>query len=191
MNKKEQHPRTVSINQKQKIQCRQARQKALKWLTERFPKAFDTSEQIFPLSVGIIHEILSYSAEASELGISRAKLRQAVVVFTRRIDYLASLKSQGIRVNLQGEACGVVTEKEALSAAQKIKNRIEKTIKNQSKSYLESSSKFSQSDYFPGREPVKKTEILFKSKSTRAIDPRAVERLKSKLGLHKKEEIME
>ncbi len=191
MKNKEQHPRTVSINQKQQLQCRQARLKALKWLTERFPKAFDTSEQIFPLSIGVMNDILAYAEEAAAAGISKAKLREALVVFTRRIDYLASLKAQGIRVNLQGEPCGEVTEEEALLAAQKIKKRIEKNIKNQHKTYFEAAPKYQYPDAPAYKESPKKTEIVFKSKPMRTMDPSAVERLKSKLGLHKKEELVD
>lgn len=191
MKNKEQHPRTVSINHKQKLQCRHARQKALKWLLERFPKAFDTSEQIFPLSIGVMNDILAYADEAAEAGISKAKLREAIVVFTRRIDYLASLKAQGIRINLQGEPCGEVTEEEALLAAQKIKKRIEKNIKNQFRASAETSSKYIQAEASMVKDSPKKTEIVFKSRPTRSMDPGAVERLKSKLGLNKKEEVID
>lgn len=195
MNKNQLVLRTESVNKKQKMRSRLSRQKALGWLKERFPKAFDTSEQIFPLSIGIMNEILLYANEAEQQGISKAKLREAVVMFTRRLDYLASLKAKGVRVNLNGETCGEVTEEESMLAAQKIKKRIEKTIKVQRKLTVETPSNpyyFSESrsrsyDVHP-EENVRKPEIVFKTKSVKSIDPSAVERLKSKLGLHKKEE---
>lgn len=190
MNKNQLHPRTASINLKQKNDSRQSRQKALTWLVERFPKAFDTTEQIFPLSIGIIQDILSYADEAAAMGISKAKLREALVVFTRRMDYLASLKAQGVRINLQGEPCGTVTEEEAQLAAQKIKKRIEKSIKTQRKVCIEVPAR--QNLFTDVKEPVtKKPEIVFKTKSSKTIDPSAVERLKSKLGLQKKEEFID
>ncbi|MDQ5884832.1 MAG: ProP effector [Pseudomonadota bacterium] len=196
MNKNQLHTRTESINKKQKSRCRLSRQKALGWLTTRFPKAFDTSEQIFPLSIGIMNEILEHAEEAAQQGISKAKLREAVVIFTRRLDYLASLKAMGLRVNLLGEPCGEVTEEEAHLAAQKIKKRIEKSLKNQRKIAVEApvrSYYMAESrSYDVHHEPkIKKPEIVFKTKSVKSIDPTAVERLKSKLGLHKKEEFME
>lgn len=196
MNNNQLHSRTESINKKQKSRCRLSRQKALGWLTARFPKAFDTSEQIFPLGIGIMNEILGYAEEAAQQGISKAKLREAVVIFTRRLDYLASLKAKGIRINLLGEPCGEVTEEEANLAAQKIKKRIEKSLKNQRKMAIEAPVRpyyFSEPRaYDVNHEPkIKKPEIVFKSKSVKSIDPSAVERLKSKLGLHKKEELME
>ena len=193
MNKNQLISRTESINKKQKMRSRLSRQKALTWLKERFPKAFDTSEQIFPLSKGIMNEILMYANEAEQVGVSKAKLREAIVIFTRRLDYLASLKAKGMRVNLNGEPCGQVTEEESMLAAQKIKKRIEKTIKIQRKITVETPSRphyLSESrsyDAYP-EENVRKPEIVFKTKSVKSIDPSAVERLKSKLGLHKKEE---
>lgn len=193
MNKNQLVLRTETINKKQKMRSRLSRQKALGWLKERFPKAFDTSEQIFPLSIGIMNEILLYANEAEQQGISKAKLREAVVVFTRRLDYLASLKAKGVRVNLNGEPCGEVTEEESILAAQKIKKRIEKTIKTHRKFTVETPSKpyyFSEPRSYEihPEENVRKPEIVFKTKSVKSIDPSAVERLKSKLGLHKKEE---
>lgn len=200
MKKNQLHPRTAIINLKQKNNCRLSRLQALQWLSKRFPKAFDTSEQIYPLSIGVMDDILKYAKDAELAGISKSKLRQAIVVFTRRIDYLASLKAGGNRINLEGEVCGVVTVEQALAAAIKIKKRVEKSIRNQKRSvFLDAQAarvaaeplKYRhyerENDFSP-----KKTEIVFKNKSTKAIDPNAVERLKSKLGLAlRKEEFSE
>ena len=193
MNKNHLTSRAENVNKKQKMRSRLLRQKALGWLKERFPKAFDTTEQIFPLSIGIMDEILLYANEAETQGISKAKLREAVVIFTRRLDYLASLKAKGIRVNLNGEPCGEVTEEESILAAQKIKKRIEKTVKIQRKQTVEIAARPYYSSELRSydvhqEETIKKPEIVFKTKSVKSIDPSAVERLKSKLGLHKKEE---
>ncbi|NBX85544.1 MAG: activator of prop osmoprotectant transporter [Gammaproteobacteria bacterium] len=191
------HPRTEDINLKQKVQCRQERAKALNWLVEKFPKAFNTSESIHPLRIGIMEEILEYAAEAQQSGISKSKLRQAVVVFTRRIDYLACLKAQECRINLMGESCELVTEEEASMAAQKIKKRIEKNIKNQKKSQEHTYIKTYQTAYDNHQRThaserdgtSKKIEIVFKNKTIRNFDPEAVNRLKSKLGLSPKVEV--
>lgn len=200
MKNKELHPRTAIINNKQKNICRLARLKALQWLAKRFPKAFDTSEQINPLSIGVIDEILAFANEAEIEGISKSKLRQAIVVFTRRIDYLASLKAGGLRFNLLGEICGVVTEEQANAAAQKIKKRVEKSIRNHKKSFVNESFHARHNGDFSSQRYVdkeidfspKKTEIVFKTKTSKAVDPSAVERLKSKLGLAmRKDEISE
>jgi ProP effector len=202
MKKNQLHPRTESINVKQKNHCRLARLQALRWLVARFPKAFDTTEQIYPLSVGVMADVLSYAKEAELSGISKSKLRQAIVVFTRRIDYLTSLKLGGVRINLEGEVCGVVTEEQAMAAALKIKKRVEKSVRNQKRAvFLEAQAarlavepyrtrsfeREHDNDHTLGS---KKTEIVFKNKTTKAVDPNAVERLKSKLGLGlRKEEL--
>ena len=194
MNNKELHPRTVSINKKQRLECRHSRQKALSWLIERFPKAFDTSEEIFPLSIGIMSDILSHAEEAKACGISKSKLREALVLFTRRLDYLACLKTHGQRVDLLGKPAGIVTDEEAQCAAMKIKKRIEKSIKNQKKWIQENTPRFDiEEHYYPERplyaveKTVKKTEIVFKNKAPRPMEKASVERLKSRLGLSPQE----
>jgi ProP effector len=197
MKKSQLHPRTEVVNSKQKQKCCQSRQEALTWLAKRFPKAFNTELSIQPLRVGIMHDILEYADEALQCGISKSKLRQAVVVFTRRVDYLACLKAQGGRINLEGEVCETVTEEDAQRAGLKIKKLIERNIKISKKVQVDSSrAKSSYSDVknifkTPPIEneshPSKKIEIVFKSKSVKQVDPEAIERLKSKLGLKKLE----
>ena len=201
MKKNQPHPRTENVNCKQKQKCRQSRQEALSWLAKKFPKAFNTELNIHPLRVGIMQDILEYADEALLDGISKSKLRQAVVVFTRRVDYLTCLKVQDSRINLEGEVCECVSEEDAQRAALKIKKMIERNIKISKKSQTESVSKFS-SNYSVDKKSFsmpqlsdkelqssKKIEIVFKSKLTKQVDPDAVERLKSKLGLKKLETV--
>lgn len=130
MRKQELHPRTAILNKSQKNQSKRARTEALAWLSQTFPLAFDNSVCIRPLKIGIMDDILLHADKAAEAGISRAKLREAVVLFTRRIDYLACLKAREMRVDLQGEAVAEVSEEEATHAADKIKKRVEKSIRN-------------------------------------------------------------
>ena len=199
MRKTELHPRTKVLNQQQKYKSRQARQTALAWLRQRFPKAFDTKTSIHALQIGIMDEILQYADEAEKSGISKAKLRQAVVTFTRRLDYLACLKTQGVRINLQGEVVGQVSQEQAFNAADKIKKWIDKSIKSQKKSPDEPIvSKVKQSsiealEYFASKEisMPQKPEVLIKTRTSKTFDPEAVMRLKSKLGLSKKLEDVE
>jgi ProP effector len=122
------HPHTAIINKTQKIQSKQARHQALQWLTQRFPEAFDNTRRIRPLKNGIIHDIFQKTDEALLAGISRSKLREAVVVFTRRLDYLTCLKAQEMRIDLQGNPIEPVSLEEAELAAAKIKKRIEKSL---------------------------------------------------------------
>ncbi|AWN73020.1 ProQ/FINO family protein [Legionella anisa] len=130
MRRQELHPRTAVINKAQKNKSKKARTDALLWLAANFPAAFDNSLRIQPLKVGIMDDILLYADKAEEVGISKSKLREAVVLFTRRLDYLACLKLREMRVDLHGNEVGAVSEEEAEHAAVKIKKRVEKSVRN-------------------------------------------------------------
>lgn len=130
MRKQELHPRTAVINKTQKNKSKKARTDALLWLAATFPAAFDNSLRIRPLKAGIMDDILLHADEAAQAGISKSKLREAVVVFTRRLDYLACLKLREKRIDLQGNDVAEVSAEEAEHAAAKIKKRVEKSIRN-------------------------------------------------------------
>lgn len=175
MRKQELHPRTAAINKDQKNQSKKARSEALIWLAAQFPASFDNASRIRPLKAGIMEDILEHADKAQEAGISKSKLREAVVLFTRRLDYLICLKSREMRIDLEGNAVSEVTEEEAEHAAGKIKKRIEKSVRNarkvlasktvtpanstqQSMGYISKSSNqilpsSSSTDYFPTYPP--------------------------------------
>ncbi|WP_298624877.1 ProQ/FinO family protein [uncultured Legionella sp.] len=184
MRKQELHPRTAVINKSQKNQSKRSRSEALIWLAANFPLAFDNSLRIRPLKKGIMDDILHYADKAAEAGISKSKLREAVVVFTRRLDYLACLKAREMRIDLDGNEVSDVSEEEAEHAAAKIKKRVEKSVRNarkilagktttqavsltqqQSHGYnskpIQSSSTVAQDDYlptYPARAPAYSTQ---------------------------------
>lgn len=214
MRRQELHPRTAIINKKQKNQSKLARLEALNWLAAKFPKAFDNTARIQPLKSGIMADILAYEDDAAAAGISKSKLREAVVVFTRRIDYLTALKARENRIDLWGNTVGCVTEEEAERAAVKIKRRVEKSAKNARKAhstknfhYPSQKSSVRQTDYessYYDPEPSSSFEgvsssssapkapsVVVKHKTTRQYDPNAVARLKEKLGLASKKETQE
>lgn len=137
MRKQELHPRTAVINKDQKNQSKKARTDALLWLAANFPAAFDNSLRIRPLKTGIMNDILLHAEKAAEVGISKSKLREAVVLFTRRLDYLACLKLREERVDLEGKVVAEVTAEEADHAAAKIKKRVEKSVRNARKMLAE------------------------------------------------------
>lgn len=216
MRKQELHPRTAIINKKQKNSSKIARLAALSWLAETFPHSFDNSVQISPLKIGIMDDVLKHADKAAQAGISKSKLREGVVVFTRRIDYLTSLKAREMRIDLEGNPVAEVTEDEAEKAAAKIKRRVEKSAKNARKSPspgtrqpiasesrpIYPSNYKSEHDapkYYSDRsydtdiasstfssKPVKSAAVVVKHKTTRQYDPEAVARLKEKLGLSQK-----
>lgn len=130
MSKQELHPRTAVLNKNQKNQSRKQRSQALAWLAANFPSAFDNSLCIRPLKVGIMDDILVHADKAAQEGISRSKLREAVVLFTRRLDYLACLKSREMRIDLHGNSIIEVSLEEADNAASKIRKRVEKSARN-------------------------------------------------------------
>lgn len=120
------HPLTQAINRQQKNYSKQQRIRALQWLQQQFPAAFDTSLRIRPLKIGIVEDIMQYSTQASEHNISRSKLREAIRFHTQRLDYLVSLKLQEIRIDLQGNPIEPVSQEDAQQAARKIKKLSEK-----------------------------------------------------------------
>lgn len=192
MIKQEIHPRTEIINQKQKNRSKHAKFAALGWLAKRFPEAFDNTVNIRPLKKGILNDVLSFSDVALEAGISKSKLREALVIYTRRIDYLTALKSQEMRVDLYGNPQEPVTEEEAKKASLRIKKMIERSVQSAKKSQSApiETSNFIKSFSFDANKVVdtektqaKTPQIKIKSKLTRKIDPEAVSRLKAKLGL--------
>ncbi|KTD26236.1 ProQ/FinO family protein [Legionella maceachernii] len=213
MRRQELHPRTAVINKAQKNKSKKARNEALSWLAATFPQVFDNSLRIRPLKTGIMNDILAYADKAQEAGISKSKLREAVVLFTRRIDYLTCLKAREMRVDLEGNPVNPVTEEEAERAASKIKKRVEKSARNARKSLLSkspnqsirlshSSSPINQETIppYPERAPAysmqnaaaqtqRPAPVIVKHKSARQFDPNAVARLKEKLGLSRKTEV--
>lgn len=214
MSRHELHPRTAVINKTQKNHSRKARHDALSWLCTKFPQVFDNSIRIQPLKLGIMDDILKYADEASAVGISKSKLREAVVVFTRRLDYLACLKAREMRVDLEGNPATLVTEEEAERAALKIKKRIEKTMRNNRKVQLtktmpsyngvrqetaKTQPAMDFSPHYPERPPAfsinhavtpapRAASVVVKHRTTKQYDPQAVARLKEKLGLSRRNE---
>ncbi|MBA3537511.1 MAG: ProQ/FinO family protein [Tatlockia sp.] len=217
MRRQELHPRTAVINKTQKNKSKKARSEALSWLAETFPQVFDNTLCIRPLKIGIMDDILAYADKAEADGISRSKLREAVVVFTRRIDYLTCLKAREIRVDLKGESVAPVTEEEAEKASAKIKKRVEKSARNARKNlagkipshynqkpsstptyqaskefmpnYPERAPAFSSQSAAP--QTTRAASVVVKHKAARQFDPDAVARLKEKLGLSRKSEAQE
>ncbi len=208
MRKQVLHPHTAAINQKQKNQSKKAKIDALNWLAREFPLAFDNRVCIQPLSLGIMDEILKHADKAQDEGVSKSKLREAVVIFTRRIDYLTCLKAREVRVNLYGEATEVVTDEDAERAAIKIKKRVEKSLKNARRTGG-SSEKLSHSVgsssenvvtqatslHSQERNPAyhipstpKTASVTVKHKQARSYDPDLVARLKEKLGISRRAE---
>lgn len=204
MSKQALHPLTQIINKKQQSKSRQSRLEAKQWLAKTFPKAFDDTLSIHPLKTGILQDILAHAEKAASEGISKSKLREALVAYTRRIDYLTCLKAREMRIDLEGKTTVQVTEEEAAQAAAKIKKHIEKSAKiarqnasqpNKKSNLLSPMQLTQESDTYssdmdfdhrfaatatPNRTT---TAVIIKNKSNKTFDPEAVARLKERLGL--------
>lgn len=130
---KDLHPSTVIINNAQREKSREAVRHVLAWLSKTFPKAFNIDGAIRPLKIGILQDILAYAEQHGGLPCSKSKLRKALVVFTRRMEYLTCVKMRDIRINLNGEEVEPVSEDGAKLAVQRIKKTIEKNLRSRRK----------------------------------------------------------
>ncbi|HAF87742.1 MAG TPA: activator of prop osmoprotectant transporter [Legionellales bacterium] len=192
MNSQPLHPHTVTINRAQQKKSKLAKTQALNWLAQTFPAAFDVKTHIRPLKIGIVDDILSYLDKHPTPTISRAKVRQALVVLTRRIDYLTCLKAQEMRVDLNGEPTTHVTAAEANSAREMIKARFEQQLLKKKAEKLSTLEPASAPESMLAKALARHTKssstptkpvITIKHKPTRQFDPDAVARLKEKLGI--------
>jgi ProP effector len=195
---------TERLHKKQQLNAKQLRLKALRWLATTFPKAFDDTLSIHPLKVGIMQDILVHADRAVAEGISKSKLREALIVFTRKIEYLTCLKTREMRIDLDGQPTTQVSEEEALQAIEKIKKHVEKCArlnrqnmtqptKIHSKSMAPNKSDFSSgldddlSEALFSTSSVRNATVLVKHRAAKTFDPDAVARLKEKLGLSQSE----
>lgn len=179
------HPRTVYINRAQKERSKKACIEALQWLVKTFPEAFDTEMQVRPLKIGIMTDLLEHVKLQKIETISKSKLRQAVVMFTRRMEYLVCLKCQEERIDLYGKAAGTVTDEEALQAVEKIKKHVAKSIREKHAPKKETLTIAPLSDSFHAIKEVKPMAEVTVKRKIRRFDPEAVARLKEKLGIAK------
>ena len=202
------HPTTIKTNRIQIEQSNSARVDTLKWLAKNFPDAFDTQTRVRPLKKGIMQDIFDFIEDKDDVSISKSKLRETVVMFARRMEYLVCLKCRNDRIDLNGEFAGKVTIEESELAAKKIKKHLHDSIekntfdehkesthdkyntlddRNRHHSYPNSASHPISSNSFPNENAAAKpqTQVIIKHKISRRIDPEAVSRMKEKLGIKK------
>lgn len=88
-------------------------------LQKRFPAAFPKNPAPkVPLKVGILADLI---AQASELQLSEAEVREAVSTWCRGSRYWACLTDGAARVDLTGASVGVVTARDAAFARNQAK----------------------------------------------------------------------
>lgn len=78
------------------------------FLAENFPKCFCAEGEARPLKIGIFQDLAARIP--AEAGISKTQLRAALRLYTSSWRYLHGIKAGAVRVDLDGNACGVLDE---------------------------------------------------------------------------------
>ena len=78
------------------------------FLAERFPLCFSAEGEARPLKIGIFQDLVE--RVQGELSLSKTQLRSALRLYTSSWRYLYGIKAGAIRVDLDGNACGVLDE---------------------------------------------------------------------------------
>jgi len=114
---------------------------ALSWLKQTFPKAFlSPPAKILPLKVGIGHDIAAYLKEKNAEQFSLTLLRKALSMYTKNFRYLtASAKIGNIRIDLEGNQAGEVSEEQAKYAQEKLTELKEKRKQKEAENANDSS----------------------------------------------------
>lgn len=78
------------------------------FLAERFPQCFSAEGEARPLKIGIFQDLVE--RVQGEMNLSKTQLRSALRLYTSSWRYLYGIKAGAIRVDLDGNACGVLDE---------------------------------------------------------------------------------
>lgn len=78
------------------------------FLAERFPQCFSAEGEARPLKIGIFQDLVE--RVQGENSLSKTQLRSALRLYTSSWRYLYGIKAGAIRVDLDGNACGVLDE---------------------------------------------------------------------------------
>lgn len=78
------------------------------FLAERFPKCFSAEGEARPLKVGIFQDLVD--RVQGEMSLSKTQLRSALRLYTSSWRYLYGIKAGAVRVDLDGNDCGVLDE---------------------------------------------------------------------------------
>ncbi|ALV92040.1 MULTISPECIES: RNA chaperone ProQ [Pantoea] len=78
------------------------------FLAERFPQCFSADGEARPLKIGIFQDLVE--RVQGENSLSKTQLRSALRLYTSSWRYLYGIKAGATRVDLDGNACGVLDE---------------------------------------------------------------------------------
>lgn len=79
------------------------------FLAQRFPQCFSIEGEARPLKIGIFQDLVA-RMQGEENGLSKTQLRSALRLYTSSWRYLHGVKLGAERVDLDGNACGVLDE---------------------------------------------------------------------------------
>ncbi|MDL4912294.1 MAG: RNA chaperone ProQ [Enterobacterales bacterium endosymbiont of Blomia tropicalis] len=80
----------------------------ISFLAERFPHCFSAEGEARPLKIGIFQDLVE--RVQGEMGLSKTQLRSALRLYTSSWRYLYGIKAGATRVDLDGNASGVLDE---------------------------------------------------------------------------------
>lgn len=96
------------------------------YLCELFPTCFIADGEAKPLKIGIFQDLAARLAEDAR--VSKTLLRSALRQYTSSWRYLHGIKAGAIRVDLDGNECGVLTEEHVTHAKQALKESKDKVF---------------------------------------------------------------
>ncbi|MDO5055178.1 RNA chaperone ProQ [Pasteurella oralis] len=85
------------------------------YLVEKFPLCFSLEGEAKPLKIGLFQDLAE--ALKDDERVSKTQLRQALRAYTSNWRYLHGCKLGAERIDLQGNACGVLEQEHAAHAA--------------------------------------------------------------------------
>ena len=88
------------------------------FLAERFPNCFSAEGEARPLKIGIFQDLVE--RVQGEMSLSKTQLRSALRLYTSSWRYLYGIKAGATRVDLDGNACGVLDEQHVQHARQQL-----------------------------------------------------------------------
>ncbi|EMK6667158.1 RNA chaperone ProQ [Vibrio fluvialis] len=108
------------------------------YIAECFPNCFTLEGEAKPLKIGIFQDLAERLSEDSK--VSKTQLRAALRQYTSSWRYLHGVKAGAVRVDLDGNACGVLEEQHvehAKAALAESKARVDTRRKEQGKKVRE------------------------------------------------------
>lgn len=112
-------PRMIMNNRQQETRKIKIILLVLEYLREQLPRAFRSKNAVVPFKMGIREELMAWYAALPNPAFSRRKISQALIYYTHRPQYYLACQAGVPRINLLGQACGDVTEEQAIYAQEK------------------------------------------------------------------------